>query len=1066
MESPMKKLKISGHESPPLRVSSSQMSDAPEISSSSLSDSKSSISEFETSRDSATARKALEFRETRYEPKNHASFCDLLEYDEESHSTFSGSRLEDDASDDDDFNFEDYFNRSRSIQRRGIFWNLYKPLQEEDDNSLYFRIMNDPASAPDIAKWFVHYCSCRSVDSSTIILYRFFFDCAGYQIFDVKKYYGNLNALLSILNGREYTNVVFKSTRFLLEDSSKNARVLKNGIYYFLQQLVVQAQKKDVLYGGVLKKFTNLLIAMRTNKFRPLLYASYLFGMKLLTGICMVKEQVADMALEGFKSNTLDSYLNLLYVHFTKGCCIPDKNMAPLRIESLKELKQFIIAAPSVFIDGYNCLEILKNSVICDVASVRIESLDLIMKIVQNKSVVECLSPNSKEQLSNYVFGRVSDIKLEVVLKAIQVSSVLVKRLGTKNLGKQWLPKITKAIYYEDYRIASAAAKCVIDILKITDQDDKTLLRSLCTLAKTFHPNLKPLMVEAVAEHTSILRNWPLIMKILTMYEHFEDFPIELRVVLSELFLESLHLTITGKSTKQRSFSFPKEMVHLNNEENLAQEIYQHVKTIVKIYFKKSGEIISNVLKALSIIRPDYVGKTSRQIIADILAIFTDLFDNSTDPVTWEPLVSFLAYVNDNFPSLNEITEDVIKELENNVITDLYEAFETKSYLVIKKAAVVFSKFDLNRHVEWHKLATVWNMSPDPEFVDNILTCCHHALMWKLIKVDTRQGKADLDKDISTISSMSSQFLVVCYEVLRSQDNLVRFKGFERLCEFSISFAKHLQQISKQERALGNLKLTFNDNLENAILDLLKAAVDPNTEAKAYQFRKYINYIRQLAYAEILPVDFMSNIFIYYDQHYEHYGKLIDSILLKIREEDENWIAMLIVNAISILHKSVFDKNGSVDWRSSDGKAILSLSRRFIEFKKIMSPTISGKILYFAVNYVSENHLYDFLIYVRCFCQDTVDRGDIIKNIQQKIPQSAREEVGVKYLLEHLQKETSRLSAQKATPKPLNIQTKKKPIPKPILRDPSLSSSSLASVDKISLQDKSMESMDTSVNSE
>ncbi|XP_050308863.1 uncharacterized protein LOC126745179 [Anthonomus grandis grandis] len=943
------------------------------------------------------------------------------------------------SEDEDVLNYDDFFIKCRRILLKGAIWQLYKPITD-DKASLYYQITTDPRNAEVLAKWFSEYCRTKPTYVGTIYLHQFYFDCAGYQKYNIRKgnefkFPINVNTIIAKLNDVEFTNSVLTSTKFLFSEKARLAKILKYAIYNFIQKFVISLQ--ELLTGSIINSFIELLISVcKQCEFIPLVYTAFIFVMKILTGLCILKKNISRDDKYLVK---VDDLITKLYLTFIIMRSQNDYRFISLKLAALNELKLWIQYYPNIFLNHFNCVDYLKYLIVNESRTVRLATLDFCMKIIQSDEFAPYLSHATINELSRKIWGRTSDADESVALKAFEVYTEMIKSFQEYVCRDGVNEKLVQTIFHKDFRMGSAAGKCIYQFMLKEANDSMTRLKLYCKMCN-FHPKLKAALVESLIDHDPILQEWELYVQILINPNDY-NFPVTRMVVLTELVLEAAHVSLTGCTTKKRFQSKTMRSIHYNNNDLLANAFYGNLNEIVSVHYKEK-DIMTNIFKILMKVSPDYLKEEHLEIAAELVEkLIPTLFIKFKDNNSLSTIMDYLIYMQLEANAAASAAIDNLKDfvcLKLNEFLD--EANIEKAKCFALKYAVLFSKIDLTEKMEWTKLLNSWQYaSTDDEFVEYVLAACHWNLIWTIrsVRINSRTEKTDIPKIVLAIKKRFSQYFSVCDEAFKSENQSVRLKAFERICESYIKFALEVENVSKQTRDFEVLKPSMLDDIvsRSQLLMYFEGNVEAslNDDAARTRFCKFILSIYQMACLEILPVDSISVIFKYYDKYQNQYGTVIETILTNIFNKNENWLPMLVVNTLSLCYEDVLHKYGVVDYMSHEAKQISRLALRLHEFKNIFkAPKSAAMLLIYAINYAAQNKYYDFFIYLRVFIEDVqqypADVESILNTVKEKVPQADTKNDAVLYFVDQLKKATKKpTTVKKVVPRKAPKYPKLKP---------------------------------------
>lgn len=104
------------------------------------------------------------------------------------------------------------------------------------------------------------------------------------------------------------------------------------------------------------------------------------------------------------------------------------------------------------------------------------------------------------------------------------------------------------------------------------------------------HSNIKFLLVDSCIDHTNVLSNWHLILEVL-LNTSDKKISLDLKIILSELFLESVQISLTGKPSKLRASYIGKWFNMQATNNNLSVQIMQsNIK--YRLYFQRDRCIL------------------------------------------------------------------------------------------------------------------------------------------------------------------------------------------------------------------------------------------------------------------------------------------------------------------------------------------------------------------------------------------------------------------------------------------------------------------------------------------
>ncbi|XP_066261765.1 cohesin subunit scc-3-like [Euwallacea similis] len=895
--------------------------------------------------------------------------------------------------------YDDFVKACKQIRNHGMIWERYKPKRENQEGSLYAQTITNPKEVNILAQWFARYAKEKPDTSGPYHIFQFFFDCASFQKFNLQKYFSSTPDVMSIVRTANSSSIINAATdysKYLFEEKSKLAKIYQYSIFNFLQMFLIEAHQQQILNSPVIKHFLALLRDMcnfATNK--PLLHTACLFVLKIMSSLCMIKERQP----KSDNASVLDGYVNVLYFCFTKICGIADKSVFKLKEACLYELKIWIGMFPALFLDDFHCSQVIRHLIIDESPTVRIAALNLLLPITEDAHCKEHLRKSGLQALCVQVWKRVQDVDTRVILLALKVFNNLAVHHRDYIPKEDLFENLLKVACHKDFRIGSAAGKCLMDILQSSAMDPKSLLIQLCKLAFSF--SNFPILVESCFDHHDLFRNWSVCFGI--MNANNPDFKVI--EVLSSLMLECVLLTLTGRGSIVRPFSNVSERtVNREHHEDLARHIYPQLKRLIVIY-RKYETIITNIFSMLPSINPEYLTTKQCETSGEVIKQASTFLKGWTKTKTLIAFMDYFIYVNDKIPSVDQsIKNKCMGDVKSYISVELQQSFFSKNnytLLMSRKTAVVFSKVDLNNYILWATLlGSTTILESDIEFMDNILTACHWSLVWKIRTIsfnatladsDRRLEGLDLTREIKMTFDMLKQFYSECFEVMRSKIKNAMFVGFDRICDSSLSLCSELENFSKEVHELDMLKPSYKNNLLliPEITLILEISVQLKDSISVARFRKHIFQIFHMASLEIIPMECMSTIFKFFDSRYEEYGQIIEAVLLKIQSINEKWLAHLIIDTLVKVHLDIQKETGVVGVKSENVKTLLVLAERFHRTKKLISMKIACRILTLAVSYAISHRCYDFLVYVGAFSShlknSSTEIDSILKTLQQML---------------------------------------------------------------------------------
>ncbi|XP_066159063.1 cohesin subunit scc-3-like isoform X2 [Euwallacea fornicatus] len=970
--------------------------------------------------------------------------------------------------------YDDFLKSCKQIRNQGKIWERYKPKRENQEGSLYAQTITNPKEVDVLAEWFAGYAKEKPETSGLYHIFQFFFDCASFQKFNLQKYFSSTPDVMRIVRTVNSPSVINTATdyrKYLFEEKSKLAKIYQYSIFNFLQTFLIEAHQQQILNSPVIKHFLVLLRDMCSfASSRPLLHTACLFVLKIVTSLCIIKERQA----KSVNASDVDGYLNVLYFCFTKICGIADKSVFKLKEACLYELKIWIGMFPALFLDDFHCSQVIRHLIIDESPNVRIAALNVLLPIAEDAHCREHLRKSGLQALCVQVWKRVQDVDTRVVLLAIRVFNNLAIHHRDYIPQKDLFENLLKVTCHKDFRIGSAAGKCLMNILQSSAIHPKSLLIQLCKLAFSF-PNF-PILVESCFDHHDLFQNWSVCFGI--MNTNNPDFKVI--EVLSSLVLECVFLSLTGKGSIVRPFSDVSERrVERERHEALARHIYPQLKQLIVIY-RKYETIIRNIFSMLPLINPEYLTTKQCETCSEVIKQISTFLKGWTETKTLTVVMDYFIYVNDKIPSVDQnIKNKCMGEVKSYISIELQKSFFSKNnqtLLMSRKTAVVFGKVDLNNHISWAKLLGATTvLESDVECMENILTACHWSLVWKIRTIrssatladpDQRLEGSDLTREIKKTFGMLKQFYSECSGVMRSKIKNAMFVGFDRICESSLSFCSELENFSEE---LDTLKPSYKNNLllVPEIIQILEISAQFKDSISVARFRKYIFQIFHMASMGIIPMECMSTIFKLFNSRYEEYGQIIEAVLLKIQSLSENWLAHLIIDTLAKVHLNIREKTGDEDLKSEDVRTLLALAERFHQTKKLISVKIALKILTLAVSYAISHRRYDFLLYVRAFSSHLKNSpkeiDSILKILQQMLSNEDKNDPSVLNFIKSLNTGKRNLKKKKSVtgPKlktnnpPQKSRTLKRKVTKPVRRKTYSTQSTTESELNISIHDTS-----------
>ncbi|KAL1516537.1 hypothetical protein ABEB36_000444 [Hypothenemus hampei] len=817
-----------------------------------------------------------------------------------SESVISSSFISEDLEETefDRIDYTVFLKKTKRIKLYGPVWNLYKPLQV-DPTSLYSLLITNPRNFQDCAEDFIQVCQAdREYVNTTYQLCKFFFDCAGYQKFDLKKYFAfplNFSIICKKINSTDMAQVL-ESTTFLFLDKRHLAKILKYCIFNFLENFVIRAHKTGVLYSPPFGYFLDLVLKIcETSKYISLTYTAYIFLIKILTAICMVK---ANLEISNEVSSTMDTYINILYGKIISIRYLYDTRFTSLKKKFVDELMLWINFVPRIFLKHFECISVFEEKILVDPkVEVRLAALKCYEQIVENEKIFNYLTKLTLKSFSTSLWDRVSDANSKVQLKALTIFNSLVARCWKHICEENLILDVINVIYNENFELASLAGKCLVTCMVAEGQGTSTMLEYFCHIIRLHNPELKEVFVESCFDHAKILRDFTLMIDWLlntraNMDEVFYN-------CLSSLFAESVHLTLIGKPSNPRQLSKKDRSVRTLDHQVLITKIYPNIMKLLQIHHTNEA-VVLNLFKVLLDISPLY--------LAD-----------------------------------EELT-----------------------------------------------------------FIENLLACCHWVLLSQVVKLRDAYinsainlSEKPLQKHVQLTSNRIKQLFLECYNLMRDEEEIIKYKAYERICETSLAIAKELEatEISKNKTPLDPLKLNSDSHvIQVKIIMTVVETIIVSTQADAVaRGHKYMTYTFRMWCLNILPMTCISTLLKYYNKYNTEYGDFMENFLIKINKKDDRWISQLILDTIYQMYDNLLKKHGVVDEKTHDAKEIMATAKRLHDFKKIVTPAVMVRILSGSLKYVSEHKQYDFLIYVMFFITDQAANlsREILTIMDDVIPKEA-----------------------------------------------------------------------------
>ncbi|KAH1011284.1 hypothetical protein HUJ04_000692 [Dendroctonus ponderosae] len=879
-------------------------------------------------------------------------------------------------------NYKEFLRKCRKIQRKGFTWNLYEP-SSDDEGSLYYQLAYEPIIFSDLACNFVQFCKMDRTAFGIFALFRFYFDCSGFQGFDLEKHFKfklplELDYLCQILKNEKLVNSFLKSTKFLFIDKSLLAQVLRYSIVQFLDKFVLEAHKEGILDGDVFRSFLSLLKHICENStYKSLLVTAYIFAAKILTILCKINVELLKMGVNLQNRQLINKYIRLLYFTCRKICGF-GATLSTSTTALTRELWIWVQLCPQVFVGDFECARVLHHLITNQIAIVRLEAIKVCLKMIENEKIRSYLKSDAMQKLTLIVVDRLQDINDEIRFKALDMLALISREAPKFLQTKTVLDNLVEYMHSKDFTVASGAAKCVIFSYK-TDSNE-VLLMQLSEVSQTFNPKLASALVESCISHTNALQNWSLIVQILLSSEKANN---QILYGLSDLLYEAVYITLRGKPTKVRPLSNQDMLGKPSENASIADALYPNLKALVALH-ATNEYIVANIFKVLAEIDHTYLSQQHYEILYGFVEHAPILFNRWHNTQVLRALLSYLNYINKCFPNcsncINAIT--VLKTEYPKRFMDSLNKQSGEMLLIVRKTALLFEAFDLNEHIAWETLISAPNIdNVDSKFVEEIWTICHWSLMWRAKVLTAAQ--------LPVVWQMAMELFSDCINSLKLVNLGLQHKAFEIICETSVGMFTDIRSLSRRTYFKTDMPSLKTSPVIAELMTFFHLNVEPSSSDNVKHFRKYIFLLYNMCSLEIIPMECLSSIFQYFDKYYVFYGELIEVLLIKTSERSKNWLSQLVLYSILLLFGKAHNTYELAIKPKKSTDEISNLVRRFYSVKQIWCPETTGKLLLSAVYYASTTGLYDLLKFVTIFISQLLppeECNKILKTLKTKVP--------------------------------------------------------------------------------
>ncbi|XP_076253915.1 uncharacterized protein LOC143192442 [Rhynchophorus ferrugineus] len=869
---------------------------------------------------------------------------------------------------------------------------MFKPA-DNDKNSLYYQLLINPENALNISSNFIQKSGRSPVTITTYYLYKFILNCTTHHKYSLKLNFKYPPDPAEILTKAERFNYKHGYTKNMFMIKTKSSTVLKTGIMKFFEQLILDAYKQDLLFKDSFNFVFQLLDAMCKNKSVQFILTSITFVMHTITALCIIKTSIDKDSSQICENQFVDDFINNLYLVLKKYCSMYHSSLAHFKIDFSEELSLWIHYCPGIFIDYFNCISVIHKFLHDSIPFVRKAALHFSQNFLNNEANEKYLNHRSVKQLAIFVVDRFNDVDDSVALKALEVYCHFIRR--NFDIKDDLFKVLIKIVYNEDYKKGTVAAKCLMEFIK-HDEDTEILIK-LCKFSNTY-PNLKPAFVESFSDHAIVLQNWKLFVNL-----YYTENDINTKIILSELLFQSVNQVVKGKSTMMRKNSKINEVCDLKEQRAIAAALCPALK-FISVTFRDTPVIPQNYYRALSELSEEII-KENILYIKEFISFFGKLFKSWNDQDVLKALLKFV----EQSGAILQVNEDFLEYLTDYYKNDLLN-------LDVTFGGNYEQKLDkLNMLISSQMFSTLLNCA-DLQFFEitgNIHECIEEKLRfncWLVIrKIQALHPLtySEQQNQIAFIEEEIDKLNKSCLQLMEQDQLALKLKGYNTLLKNSNDISTELENISKQMTVLNKIKPTFAEDsmYEKRIVEIFELTV-AHTEISLTNKYEYAKNLVLSACHEVFSMGIISNLLMFYESYYDVYGELINDVLTKIHEKEENWVPMLAVNAVALCYKKYEMKLSITKTLSAEGKSILKLCRKLAAFKLFSDDKSAFMILFYSINYAIDHDAYNILTFVAVFSDclkfNISKCSELLKYFQQKVPTEYMKHDIVLYFSSHL----------------------------------------------------------------
>ncbi|RZC40341.1 cohesin subunit SA-2-like, partial [Asbolus verrucosus] len=503
--------------------------------------------------------------------------------------------------------------KAKSIKWTG-FWSSLKP---KNKNSLYFRIMTEPADAESIVVDLFNLYN-RNPEEGTMLILQLLVDLCGYKKLSIDKVY-----------------------KFEQGNSKDVVKMMESDF--------LEPELRTVIDSFIALKFLTALVT---------LYKQFLAFLQEHT----VDENSNTVEILDERKSTIENSIDFLYLiydknwlvlplialfiklkYFVSCSLIPDKKCYIIRAKCAQEMVQWINLFPEIFIIKRRCLGRLMKLIVDHNEFVRKTALCACAKLMTSSS--DELHNELKKRIELYlkfVSTRFIDTNYKIAMKAIAIFTAAIYRYSD-HITKEYKMSIIQIIYNKNLLLAKTAGKFLVTYLRSQNRSDEQLLLSLSKIAfltREFGERV-PFLVESCIEFSNELQNWNVIVINLLLKHEIE---LNTRKHVLELMKESIRYSLTGRCSKSRHFIQEDSPQPADEHIAVADSIIPHFEGLV-LTFQNDKKCLNHLVEILTFINFNHCrSKNLNPYYTEIFVLLKELFQTTTDKILIENICTIFSW--------------------------------------------------------------------------------------------------------------------------------------------------------------------------------------------------------------------------------------------------------------------------------------------------------------------------------------------------------------------------------------------------------------------------------------